>query len=66
MLSRHSGGPFGLPMGLLGGRRRAGQARGTQGSGALGTAGIGSVVLVMFVIMGAIRWVWSDPSKDDA
>lgn len=53
-----SGGPFGLPMGAIGGRRRAAQARvATMQTGQLGTVGIGSLVLVMFVIMGAVRYV---------
>lgn len=43
-------------MGALGGRRRAAQARAaTLQTGQLGTVGIGSLVLVMFVVMGAVR-----------
>jgi hypothetical protein len=45
-------------MGAIGGRRRAAQARvATMQTGQLGTVGIGSLVLVMFVIMGAVRYV---------
>ena len=56
IVDHFSGGPFGLPMGALGGRRRAAQARAaTMQTGQLGTVGIGSLVLVMFVVMGAVR-----------